>query len=107
MQMDDYNIDCEKCEYGFYQIIDLLIKDIQKLELKVVRLRYLLSGFFQEHDGKMLKCELFSDLSGGYYEQPAYEKYISNYCDGQDPMDSADFVKHLMKVSRGEDLYDF
>ena len=107
--MVDYGIDCDycdKCEMDFCQLIDLLITDIQHLESKVVRLRYLLSGFLSEHDGKMLMCEIFSDLSGRYYAQPAYKQYVAKYCDGHDPMDNTNFVEQMMKLSHGDESVD-
>jgi hypothetical protein len=107
-QMDDYRIDYDFDEYemDFYQLIDELIADIKHLESKVVRLRYLLSGFLPEHDGKMLKCEIFSDLAGSYYSHPAYQQYVAKYCDGHDPMDSTNYVKHMMKLSHGDESVD-
>jgi len=104
--MTDCNIDCEKCEYDFYQLIDWLIRDIQQLELKTVYLRYLLSRSLPAQDGITLKQEIFSNLSGRYYEQPGYQQYVSNYCGGRDPMDCTNFHEHMMKLSRGEEIFD-
>jgi hypothetical protein len=107
--MDDYGIGgayCDKCEIDFFQLIDLLIKDIQHLESKVVYLRYFLSGFLPEHDGEMLMVEIFSNLSGLGYGQPVYRRYVSKYCDGNDPMEDADFIEHMMKLSLGKESVD-
>ena len=97
---------CDKCEYDFYRLTDRLIKDVQKLELRTVHLRYLLSGYLPEYDGKMLRGEIFSDLSGAYYEEPAYQKYVSNYCNRHDPMECVVFNKRLKKISIGEEEFD-
>jgi len=104
--MVDYNSDCEKCEYDFYRLLELLVKDIQQLEIKVVRLRYLLSGFLPPHESEMLKCEIFSDLSGRYYDDPAYQQYMANYCDGQDPMENAEIDEYMLKVAKGKEIVD-
>ena len=93
-------------ETDYFQLIDLLIADIQHLESKVVRLRYLLSGFLPEHDGKMLRCEIFSDLAGSYYDQPAYQQYVEKYCYGHDPMENTNHVEHMMKLSHGDESVD-
>jgi len=90
----------------FYQLIGLLTSDIRRLEAKVVRLRYLLSGHLSEYDGKMLRSEIFSDLSGCYLEQSVYKRYISDYCDGNDPMDSEEHIRLMMKLSKGEEIVD-
>ena len=107
--MIDYmmeNDDCINCENDMYQLIESFIKDIQKLELRVVYLRYLLSGHLSEYDGKMLRLDIFSDLSGGYYDNAIYQKYLMNYCDGKDPMDCDPFSVRMWRISRGkEDFY--
>jgi hypothetical protein len=87
----------------FYDLINKLVNDIQHLESKVVYLRHSLSGYLPEHDGKMLKYEIFSDLVGSYCEQPAYQKYISECHGGNDPMDSDMYNDLLKRLSRGED----
>jgi len=97
---------CDIPEYDYHHFIDGLIKDIQKLELRIIYLRYLLSGHLPDHEGKMLKCEMFSDLAGGYCAEAVYQRYISYYCDGIDPMECPDFHEHMIKISRGEELFD-
>ena len=95
---------CDNCGMDFYRLVDCLIKDVQHLESKVVYLRYSLSRLLPEYDGKMLRDEIFSDLSGSYYDQSAYRQYVSEYCDGQDPLDTSDYCERLMRISRGEEL---
>jgi len=98
---------CIKCEVDFYQLIDYLIKDIQRLESEVVRLRFSLSWSLPKHYGEMLRYEVLSDLSSSYYDYPAYQQYISAYYDGHDPMESEGYTKHMIKLSRGELSFDF
>jgi hypothetical protein len=105
---DDYDCDyCDNCEMDYYQLIERLINDIQHLESKTVRLRYLLSRFLPECDGETLRCEIFSDLAGNYYEQPAYQRHISKYYGGRDPMDDDNYCKLLLRISRGEEMVDY
>ena len=104
--MTDYEWDdgyCNKCEMDFYNLIDKLVKDIQHLESKVVCLRHSLSVYLPEHEGKMLKYEIFSGLAGSYWEQPTYQKYMSECCGGNDPMDSETYNDLLKRLSRGEE----
>ena len=101
--MTDHEMLCDKCEMEFYRLVDCLIKDIQHLETKVVYLRYSLSRFLPEGDGKMLRCEIFSDLSGSYYDQSAYQRYVSEYSDGQDPRETAEYCERLMRISSGNE----
>ena len=65
-----------------------------------------ISGHLSEYDGKMLRSEIFSDLSGCYLEQSVYKRYISDYCDGNDPMDSEEHIRLMMKLSKGEEIVD-
>jgi len=101
--MTDQEIFCDNCGVDFYRLIDCLIQDIRHLESKVVYLRYSLSEFLPENEGKMLKCEIFSDLSGSYSDQSAYQQYVSEYCDGQDPMDTAEYCERLKRISGGKE----
>jgi hypothetical protein len=88
----------------FLDLVDHLISGIQHLELKVVYLRYLLSMYLPEWNGKMLRCDIFSDLTGGFWDKPAYQRYISRYHGGLDPMDGEAFSDFMWRLSRGEDL---
>ena len=107
--MDDCIFDdnaCDICESDFYRLIDFLIMDMRKLELKVVRLRYLLSGFLPKPERDALRQGLLSDLSGNYYDEAACLKYASKHCGGQGPMGSAAFDGCMLKVSEGGEIVD-
>ena len=97
----DY-IDCDCCEQEFQQLIEKLVKDIQHLEAKSIYLRYLLSQYFPKHEGEMLRSDIFRDLYGSNYDYPAYQRYVSKWCGGRDPLDNWKRCKYLMRVSRGE-----
>jgi hypothetical protein len=98
---------CEKCETGSFQLINHLIKEIQLLSSEVVRLRYSLSWFLPKHDGEMIRCEIVSDLHGSYYDYPAYQNFVSDYCDGDDPFESEVYCNHMAKLSNGEESDEF
>jgi hypothetical protein len=94
---------CDGCEADFYDIIDLLVKDVKHLETKVVYLRYTLSKLLPDkHEGEMLRCDIFSDLTPNHCDHPAYQRYVSRYYSGRDPKDNWKYAKFLMKVSLGE-----
>jgi hypothetical protein len=96
---DDYY--CEKCEMEFYETIDHLINDIKHLEAKVVYLRYSLSRYLPKYKGEMLRCDIFDDLSNIYCFDPAYQRYVSEYCDGHDPQEDKSYVALLKRLSTG------
>jgi len=93
---------CNNCVTDSFQLIDHLIRDIQLLSSEVVRLRYSLSWFLPKHTGEMIRCECRSDLHGAYYDYPAYQSFVSIYCDGHDPLESEAFCDHLARLSKGE-----
>ena len=99
----DYNIcsDC-KSELDFLDLTKYLIMDIQHLEEEVVRLRYSLSKLLPSHEGHMLRCDIFHVLSMCYHDYPAYQKYISVYHNGHDPLDSRYHTEQLLKLANGK-----
>jgi hypothetical protein len=98
-----YDDCCDGCVTKFYELTDALVKDIQHLEAKVVFLRYSLSKFLPAYDGEMLRCDIFSDLSGCYWDNAAYQQYMANYYDGHDPMDSRKHAKFMIRLSCGRE----
>ena len=107
--MMDYEMmdDCDKCELESFMLIEQLINDIQHLASEVVRLRHLLSRHLPKHVGETIRGELLSDLHGSYYGYAAYMNFVSTYCRGNDPMESENFINHMIKLSKGEDSSEF
>ena len=101
--MTDQEILCDNCGMDFYRLIDCLIQDIQHLESKAVYLRYSLSELLPENEAQILRGEIFSDLSGSYSDQSTYQQYVSEYWNGQDPMDTAEYCEHLKRISSGKE----
>jgi len=107
-EWDDLNdFYCDKCALEFYDLIDQLVTEVKHLELKVVGLRHLLSMHLPAYEGEMLRCDIFRDLSDSFWARPAYQKYISEYYGGFDPMDSVSYNDLLKKSSRGEEFEGF
>ena len=93
---------CESCEMEYFQLIEALILNIMHLESKVVYLRFSLSNYLPLHRAKLMRSDIFSDLSANHIDRPAYHRYVSIYCDGNDPMDDNNHCKLLMELSKGE-----
>jgi hypothetical protein len=98
-----YGDSCTKCEWNFYRLIEALISDIHHLESKAIYLRHLLSSYLPENDREMLRYEIFSDLTGSLLHHSAYQRYVSEYCAGIDPLDNMERFDFLKKVSQGEE----
>jgi hypothetical protein len=108
--MQNYDFDsCNDCDCvrHFFTLTDYLAKDIQQLEKEVARLRYLLSNLLPRHDGLMIRADIFSNLAGCYYEYPAYQQFISVYCNDADPLDSDSFCEELKKVAHFDEIWQF
>ena len=99
--------ECGFANVDYYRLIELLVKDIQHLESKVVWLRYSFSWYLPKYDGVMLRCEIFSALAGAYYDLPAYQQFITDYCDGQDPMQCDYYSENLLSLSTGSGVVSY
>lgn len=103
--MMDNNCDinyCNTCEMEHFQLVEQLIMNIRHLESKVVYLRCTLSNQLPQHEAELLRSDIFSDLSLSYFDNPAFLRYMTKYCDGIDPMDDANHCKHLKNIAKGK-----
>ncbi len=87
--------------YQFCQLIDYLMKDIKHLESETVKARYALSKHLDTPYDVYMQSDILSGLGGRYNEHPAYKKYIEMFYNNQDPMESDDWVNHIVKLSHG------
>ena len=89
--------------YDFCQLIHYLIQDIQHLETEVVRTRFQLSQYLPVPDRINMQADILSDLAGRYEDHPAYLHYIDLYHNNLDPLNSDEWIHHILSVSCGED----
>lgn len=101
------NYRCEDCKLDSFMLVDRLIEDIQHLASEVVRLRHLLSWHLPKDLGETIRGESLSDLHGSYYDYAAYMKFVSEYCDGDDPMESERYNNHMVKLYKGKESFEF
>lgn len=97
--MDDYMSSSKLYEYC--RLIEYLILDIKHLETEVVRNRYQLSQYLPPPHGELLRCDILSDLGGRYGGDPAYDSYVALFHDGHDPMDTDEWVHHIIQATKG------
>jgi len=98
-----HDICCDNCIVDFYNLIDIMIKDIQFLQAKAVYLRLLLSRTLPEYDGWLLRNDIFTDLAGCYWDNPAYKRFMEEFHSGLDPMDDEGHYKHITRIRHGEE----
>ena len=86
-----------------FRLIESLITDIQHLESEVVRTRYELSRHLTEKERNLLRSDILSNLGGRYASDPAYDAFVQEWCGGNDPMDSDEWVEHIWRLAHGEE----
>ena len=86
----------------FFRLIEALISDIQHLESEVVCTRYELSRYLPEKERNLLRSDILSNLGGRYASDPAYDAFVQEWCGGNDPMDSDEWVEHICRLAHGD-----
>ena len=46
--------------------------------------------------------DILSNLARRYAGNPAYDVFVSQWCNGTDPMDSDEWVEHIWRLAHGE-----
>ncbi|ETA82502.1 hypothetical protein T472_0200775 [Youngiibacter fragilis 232.1] len=97
------NSSCSCCNvaYEFCELIECLIQDIQHLETETVKARYKLSQHLTPPHDENVRNEILSDLASSYYEYPAYGIYLALMHSNENPMESDEYVKHLLNTAKG------
>ncbi|MDD4679866.1 MAG: hypothetical protein PHP79_03110 [Clostridia bacterium] len=96
---------CEDCDvmYEFCKLVDAMHKDIQHLESEIVRTRYELIRYLDTPYNEYLQSDILSNLAARYYDYPAYESYVKYMCGNQYPMESDEWVDHILKLAHGHE----
>lgn len=97
--MIDFFDDEDTNYYDFCKLIDLLIKDIQHLELEVVKTRYELSYYLPSPENEFLRSDILSNLAGRHSGYPAYDSYVELLYNKQDPMESEEWVAKICNAA--------
>jgi hypothetical protein len=87
----------------YFRLIEALIADIQHLESEVVRTRYELSRYLPAKERELLRSDILSNLGGRHTSNPAYDVFVREWCNGTDPMDSDEWVEHILRLAHGEE----
>jgi hypothetical protein len=104
--IDETQFCCDdNCLYEFCRLIDLLANDIVHLEEEVVKTRYALSTYLKSPYDECLRTDILSDLAGRYSDNPAYQIYMELLYNNQDPMESDECVRSIIKLANGQGVY--
>jgi len=79
------------------------VKDINDLEEKVVRWRQALIKYLSPQEAEGLRSDIFSNLTGNYADDEAYQLYIERLYGGQDPMENDDHINRMIRLCDGTD----
>lgn len=96
---DDYD---NKQLHDFCKLIDTMVYDIMYLEAEVVHYRYLLSCHLDASQRDGLRQDLVSNLAGRYGYNDAYVEYMDLYYQGQDPLESVEHTRHILRLAHIE-----
>ncbi|MFR6333518.1 MAG: hypothetical protein ACLUOI_35230 [Eisenbergiella sp.] len=94
----------DSCEsvIALCELIDELLKDIQRLELECISTRYLLSQHMDEEQGSLLQSDILENLGRRQYDSPAYQLFKELLYNGGDPMEFRDYLVKVQKAWKGE-----
>lgn len=101
--LDEVNC-ADSCEAvtALCELIDELLKDIQRLELECIGTRYLLSQHMGEEQGNLLRSDILENLGCRHYSNPAYQLFKELQYDGGDPMEFREYLIKVQKACKGE-----
>ncbi len=109
MITDDYNEwngclddDCELIT-SFLELVDAMVRDMQHLKAETIRARYELSQKFDPDHKWITTVDILSNLDMPHYDSLAYQKYVSAYYDGGDPMSFKGYVDSMVRLANGID----
>lgn len=88
-------------------LLDQMVKDIQHLELELIRARYKLKSVLTPPYDEYLRMEIFSNMGTRYGGDPVYDKYLSNCGLGEydDAIDTPFHLKRKWRLAEGHDDY--
>lgn len=87
----------------FCRLVHSLVQDINDLEEEVVRWRQALIKYLPIQEAEGLRSDIFSNLSGSYAADEAYQFYIERLCGGHDPMENEEHINRMIRLRNGTD----
>jgi hypothetical protein len=84
-----------------FSFIDELVADIQHLEDEVIMLRRDYAALLPERESRLLRSDIFSDLSVTYYNSKLFNEYCRCFHNGVNPLDSEARSERVMKIAEG------
>ena len=91
-------------EAGFFRLIGAMADEINSLEAEIVRTRHVLTEYLPRRWAEGLRSDIFCNLSRrftGDFEE--YDRYVEQYCNGTDPMESPGQVALMLRLRDGKD----
>lgn len=100
--LDEVNC-ADLCEavIALCELVDNLVKEVQKLELECISTRYLLSEHMDEDEGALFRDDILGNLSRRLSNDPAYELYRNLIYAGGDPMEFHDYLNKVWDARNG------
>lgn len=108
--MADYNrFSYEECAngcptlYEFLKLTHELMDTIADLEDDLIRWRQVLIKYLPDDWAEGLRQDIMCGLAPGFEGNPAYDLYVSYFCNGLDPQKDPDGVRRRERLANGTD----
>lgn len=89
--------------YEFYELIDAMVTDILCLEEDLVRWRKALIPHLNQANAEGLQSDILDGMARNYVGMPAYDLFLEQYCNGQDPMENEEHCELMIRLRKGID----
>lgn len=91
-------------EPDYFHLIDAMVHEINLLEAEIVRTRQVLACYLPEPWNDGLRQDIFCCLSMSFRGNfNTYDRYVDLYCNGVDPMETAEHTDHMLRLRDGID----
>ena len=86
--------------YEVTKLLQQMIDNIKELTKETVLARGKVVSIANAQDAQNWDADMFSNLTGGFYSSAIYQEFVEQIYDGIDPLDSEEFTKELITISK-------
>ncbi len=106
--MDDYDDPgnyCSECYYlaEYAKLTNAMIEEIKFLRADIVRWRQALIKYLPPRWADGLRQDIFSNIFYSFEDYDAYQDFVKDYCNGEDPLDNEEDSAFLQRLKDGTD----
>lgn len=99
----DYDEEIRRMRFEFYSLIANMVEDILLLEEDLVRWRKALIPHLTPDNAEGLKSDILDGMARNYEGTPAYDMFIAEYCNNNNPMENDEHCSRMIRLRKGID----